>query len=102
MRYGYQICEGADFHTGRPCLSQAHWHVRVFLDRRGERIVDVYLCSHCHALGELDWAEKSLPRKTDYSASGYETARGHEYATSRKSSLFARVYKTQLPLTFSH
>jgi len=90
MTRGRQICEGCDYSTSaehaRPCRSEAHWRVQI-------GGLTFYLCSLCHALAELDWAEKAVPRATEYSAKPYRRQPGHEAANARYDRQFAHVSK---------
>jgi len=106
MRRGLQTCEGVDWRQTPQrqvyCLSQAHWQVE--LSAHG-RAWTVYLCSSCHAMAELGWAEKAIPRHTDFSAQGYPRERGHDAANVRHDRAFADVYKPksiEQQLTFTY
>lgn len=99
MRHGKQTCEGWDWRHEQYCLSEAHWHIKIFLDNGARRTWDVYLCTQCHAFAELELAHKSIPRKTTQSVEGWEASGRHTYATRRYQRLFAHECKIeQLPL----
>lgn len=106
MRYGRQICEGQDYHTGRWCLSHAHWRVtlmpfRFWAPIEGHKVkaptLTIYLCTTCHAIAELDWLNKAVARKTEFSEVGYEMAPGHEAPLRRHAALFADACKRPMP-----
>jgi hypothetical protein len=110
MRHGRQTCEGADRKDRRPCLSQAHWKVTfTHLWNNGVCIFElwhfeVFLCTTCHAANELDWAERAVPRKTEYSEVGWEMQPGHEDAVRRHARAFSnggRKLAKQLTLIFN-
>lgn len=93
MRLRRQICEGIDWRHGAPksiphCFSEAHWRVDL-----GPVGLTFYLCSTCHAMAELDFAEKAVPRHTAYSAAGFNRAPGHEAANRRHDEQFTDACK---------
>ena len=102
MRHGRQICEGQDYQTGNWCVSNAHWRVilvpfRFWKTLDGHKVkaptLTIYLCTTCHAMAELDWGNKAVPRKTEFSEVGYEMAAGHEAPLRRHAALFADACK---------
>ena len=96
-----QICEGCDYKSMPArqhfCISDAHWKVET-------EWLTIFLCTTCHAIAELTFAEKAIPRKTEYAEPGYPAQAGHGAANERHSAAVARkngkpkIPKAQLEL----